>query len=55
MTPPGDKPLQIAAAARMIFDKQNFHSGEAKTDWSPGLTARPSAISLKRSESWHLF
>ena len=35
----GNKPLQIAAAAGMIFDKQNFHSGEAKTDVAPGLTA----------------
>ena len=30
MTALGDKPLQIAAAAGMIFDKQNFHLGEAK-------------------------
>jgi hypothetical protein len=25
MAAPGDEPLQIAAAAGMIFNKQNFH------------------------------
>jgi hypothetical protein len=48
----GNKPLQIAAAAGMIFDKQNFHLGEAKKPTrGPGLTALPGATSLRRSES----
>ena len=37
MTPTGDEPLQIPAAAGMIFNKQNFHLGEAKTNAATGV------------------
>jgi hypothetical protein len=47
----GNEPLQIAAAAGMIFDKQNFHLGEAKTDAGAGPHRAPGATSLRRSES----
>jgi hypothetical protein len=47
----GNKPLQIAAAAGVIFDEQNFHSGEANYRRGCRVSHAPGATSLRRSES----
>jgi hypothetical protein len=39
----GDKPLQIAAAARVIFHKQNFHQKKEKLNSERAREVSPRA------------